>query len=308
MSVPSRSASPPSSKCAVDVAAPPRALFVTDLDGTLLDGPRGVPTANVEALHEAADAGVALALVTGRRRTTIAAEHAVLKGLTYFTCASNGAVVLGPDHHSPVHVREIGWAGVLEAARRPSFRNASLLCITLPADPAPGQPLVPDVAVLAPLSGRWHFATHAWDRETWNPCEADDALSHPLLHLAVWVETREEAEALEPELREIFGADVDVHCVARPGSTEAMAEVVPLGGKGSAVRHLAEKLGLPLEATGGVGDDMNDGALLDAVRHRFAVGGSLLARRRTDAVEVVRVEHAAVADAVRRFLAAMGLS
>jgi len=271
---------------------PPCGLFVTDLDGTLLDAEGRVPEANRAAVARAEAAGVAVAVVTGRRRSTIGEIHAQLSPCRYRFSTSNGAVVLAADHASPEAVRDLPWEGVLEVARLPVARAARVLCITLPPTPAPGEEMPVDLAILEPASDRWWLAPKMAEPDGWRPADRDAVRAQPLLHVAVWVETREEAERIEPAVRAIHGDRASVHSVTFPRTSTGLCEVVPRGGKGNAVQHLAQVLGVGPERTGAIGDDMNDGALLDAAAHRYAVGGSVLAARRSDAV----------ADALDRFL------
>jgi hypothetical protein len=284
---------------------PPRALFVTDLDGTLLDSSGSVAAGNLAALGRAEAAGVAVAIVTGRRRSTIGEIHGQLAPRRYRFSTSNGAVILGPDHASPEAVLALPWDGVEALARLPGVARARILCITLPPvrDRDAGMPV--DLAVVEPSLDRWSLAPTAVEPEGWAPADRDEVRAHPLVHLAIWVASREEAERLEPAVREVYGAVACVHSVVFPRTRTGLCEVVPPGGKANALRHLAERLGVPLRSTGAVGDDMNDAAMLDAAAHRFAVGGSTLAQRRPDATRVAAADGGAVADAIDRFVEAI---
>ena len=86
-----------------------RGLLVTDLDGTLIDAERRVPERNRAAIRRANEEGVAVAIVTGRRQSTIHPEHEKLAGLRYRVGASNGSVILGEDNLSIEQVRAMSW-------------------------------------------------------------------------------------------------------------------------------------------------------------------------------------------------------
>ena len=273
-----------------------------DLDGTLLDDGGEFPPANLEAMRRAVEAGVALAIVTGRRRSTYRRERAKLAGIPHRASCSNGAVLLGADNESIEIAHEIPWAGLLEvgrARRHPASTRG--IAVTVPPV-APLESEETDVWVLD-TQGRFHSARSAWDPSTLRLLEDDHPTSRPLIHAALHMSSRAESEELEPWMQEAFGATVEVHTVKVPRGEGVLLEAVIAGGKGVAVRDLVRLLGVPPEMTGAIGDDMNDSVLLDAARARYAVGGSLLAARRPDATATRPSHEGAVADALSRFLA-----
>jgi hydroxymethylpyrimidine pyrophosphatase-like HAD family hydrolase len=210
-------------------------------------------------------------------------------------------VLLAPDNVSIAQVHELAWPGVLEVARladRAAVR--ALIGITV------AEGIDEPDALVRSMEGAWARAHSPWDPTTHEPVEESVALARPLVHAALHCLTREDAERLEAIARRCCGPDVDLHAVKSPRGGGALAEIVVAGGKGRAVRDLAATLEVPLDMTAAIGDDMNDAALLDAARHRFAVGGSVLAERRRDVAEVAPAEDAAVADALERFLAEIG--
>lgn len=280
----------------------PRALFVTDIDGTLLDEHGLIPERNLALMRRAAEEGIALALATGRRRSTYRRERDRLVGIPHRISCSNGAVLLAQDNESIALAHDMPWGALLEMAHEtPHATLMRGIAVTIPPT-APPDAEQPDAWILA-KDGRFHAAPSAWDPSTHWEVEAQLPLGRPLVHAALELATRDEADALAPHVVEIFGAGVDVHVVNVPRGPGAMVEAVVPGGKGRALRDLAAILGIPQDCTGAVGDDMNDGSLLDAAHHRYAVGGSILAARRPDAVVTCRSNAGAVADALERFLA-----
>jgi len=69
-------------------------MIATDLDGTLLDDGKRVPVENVEALREAAEAGVQLVLASGRMLSNLEKTEAEI-GLDCTLLSYNGAKVVG---------------------------------------------------------------------------------------------------------------------------------------------------------------------------------------------------------------------
>lgn len=279
-----------------------RGLFVTDLDGTLIDAERRVPERNREAMAHAAEEGVAVAIVTGRRQSTLHAEQAKLDGLSYRVATSNGSVVLAADNLSFERVRPLAWDCIDELARAPELKDAPLVCITAGDEPVRPPHSPPDCFVLEGLTRRW-LRTWRWSEpETWEASSREEALSQRLVHVALHLPSRELAEELEGVVAALAPAETEVHVVTAPYSDGGLIELVPRRGKAWALDYFAESLGIPAGATAAVGDELNDAVMLDAAAHPFTVGGSVLSRSRPDATEVGDAAAGSVADAIELFL------
>jgi len=283
-----------------------RALFVMDLDGTLVGfEDASIPEANIAALRRAHEAGVAVAIATGRRRSGFRRERDRLGGLAFRSSLSNGAVLLHEDNERAARVHEIPRTGVVELARLRAPGVRKLLAVLAPGEEAAADE-PPDAVVCLP-DGRWMTSHAPWDQSTLREIDPASALERPVVHAALHVDSRELAESLEAAAREAFAeAAVEVHSVRSPRAGGALVEIVVAGGKGRAVIDLADELGIPREATGAIGDDMNDARLIEAAAFRYAVGGSVLAARRTDARPTRTCDEGAVADALVRFLDEVG--
>jgi len=279
-----------------------RGLLVTDLDGTLIDAERRVPERNRAAIARANEEGIAVAIVTGRRQSTIHREHEKLSGLSYRVAASNGSVVLGPDNLTLERVRALSWDCIDRLGEAPELRAAPLICITTGEGPALPPHSPPDCFVLEGQTRRW---TRTWkwsEPSAWEPAERQDAHSQSLVHVAFHLPSREEAEQLEEVVVSLAPEDAEVHVVTAPYSQGGLIEVVPRGGKAWALEYFVESLGIPAGATAAVGDELNDAVMLDAAEHAFTVGGSVLARSRPNATEVCEAAAGSVADALDHFL------
>ena len=285
---------------------PVRALFVTDLDGTLLDEERRVHERNRAAIRRANEEGVAVAIVTGRRQSTIRPEYPKLEGLRFRVAASNGSVVLAPCNHLIESVRALDWRVVDELAGEASLAHAPIICITTGEEPSAPPDGPPDCFVLQASSRAWTRTWRWTDPSTFEAASAGEAHAQSLVHVAVLLPTREEAEALARDLAPRLPESAEQHVVTAPYGPGALLEVVPAGGKAQALRHFAERLGVPAEATAAIGDEINDLVLLDAAAHPFAVGRSVLAARRPEATEVSEAGAGAVADALEEFLRRLG--
>jgi hydroxymethylpyrimidine pyrophosphatase-like HAD family hydrolase len=288
----------------------PHALFVTDLDGTLItDRAAEVLARDRRAIREATEAGVVVALVTGRRQSAVQRIYAQLDGLVYRVATSNGAVVLRPDNVWPERVHALDWTALAPYVLRTEFAHATILWIRAPATGPDTDDGSPDCFVLEAETRRWFCSWTPYDRESYVPGEPPLGSSRPLVHLALRVETRGEADQLAVLLKKDLCREqpVSLHVVKSPVGSGALLELVPKGGKGLAIRHFVETLGISSSATAAIGDELNDCDLLEAVEYPFAVGGSLLASLKPDAVEVSQASEGAVADAIQSFRKSLNL-
>ena len=277
-------------------------LFVTDLDGTLLDPERRIPARNLEVMARAIEAGVVVAIVTGRRLSSLRREYAKLDGLSYRAAASNGAVILRPDNLWPEAIHRVAWEHMEEVALRPELVGASRLCIVAPPERAEADDGQPDCIVVEAGTGRWLCSWTPYERETLVPVLRASVMARHLVHVAFEFDTIGLALQAAEGLRAHLPAALSMHIVSRPYASGALLELVPRGGKGLALRYLAKTLGIAAERTGAVGDELNDWDLLEAARHRYVVGGSPLELARPDATPVASASEAAVAEALERFL------
>jgi len=276
----------------------PHALFVCDLDGTLLAPDRTLPASNRAAIERATADGCAVAVVTGRRLTGVMMAYDQLDGLDLTIATSNGAVVLGSDRRSAIWVHPLDWAIVDEVASDDTLAEATIFCVT-----APDESIPTDCLILERVSRRPMTSETAYRRDTWQAADVAAFRARPLVHVAVHLPTRAAADDAVVRLARRLPASVSVHSVVAPVGSGALAEIVPSGGKGNALHHLRDELAIAPESTGAIGDELNDRDLLLAATHRYTVGGSILAERMPGATVVAHASDGAVADALERFLA-----
>ena len=100
-------------------------LIALDIDGTLLDSDGRIPEANREAIARAIDAGIEVALATGRRYDFARPIFEALPGpLTLIL--SNGAIVKTREGETVMRSllpREIARSVLADAARAPRQRR-----------------------------------------------------------------------------------------------------------------------------------------------------------------------------------------
>ena len=278
-----------------------------DLDGTLIHHDGTLAAADLQAMRDASASGIALAIVTGRRKSTFRQVRDRLDDVVFRTAVSNGAVLLRLDNETVESAHDIPWSSVLDAWRIAQDGHIdSCIAVTLPGDLAPLETETPDAMILT-SDGAFYNVDAPCEPELQRidaRCEVApaEALSRRLVHATFHVGDVAVAKRLARQLVQCLKETVSVFIMTPPRAKGVLVEIVVKGGKGVAVRHLARSLGIERTAIGAIGDAPNDELLLAAAHHRYAVGGSALALVAPGAIEVG--EREAVADALCRFACA----
>jgi Cof subfamily protein (haloacid dehalogenase superfamily) len=244
-------------------AAPLRStrLVAIDMDGTLLpDFSTVVSARNQRALREAQQAGIVVAIATGRRQAFTAPllEDVGLRADTPLI-TSNGAVTrsfsgerIDFTHLDPAVAR--GLCGVL--------RGVGLLVFTL--DKATNPDLI--VEDLDKVKGRlekWVESNRLSIKEV-RPIE--DALGDDV-DLIQGMAAGTIAEMIEAERRlkeSAWAGQFECIRTAYPGNDLSILDLLPKGvSKSSALERLAKRLGISQEETMAIGDNWNDESMLD---------------------------------------------
>jgi HAD superfamily hydrolase (TIGR01484 family) len=274
-----------------------------DLDGTLLDSRGTLWPENHEAMRHAADDGIALAIVTGRRRSTFRAERDRFTDFPFRASVSNGAVLLAPDNETIERVHPLEWEPVLELLHTISRRlPGRCLAVTVPGEGDAREVDAPDALIITSAGG-YYSAPAPCEPELQealkeNELDRSSALSRTLVHAALHVP--DEASAADiVRLGEAFCPGAAVYAATPPRAAGALVHIGAGGGKALAVRDLAASLNVGFEAVGAIGDGVNDVSLLEAAGRRYAIGGSELAAVFPSATRVCG--QTAVADALRAF-------
>ena len=274
-----------------------------DLDGTLLDSRGTLWPENHEAMRRAANDGIALAIVTGRRRSTFRAERDRLTDCRFRASVSNGAVLLAPDNETIERVHPLEWEPVLELLSTISPKSAGrCLAVTVPGEGDTHEVDPPDALIIT-SSGDYYYAPSLCEPELQevreeNALTRTSAMSRTLVHAALHVpdestagDVVRRAEALCP--------DATAYATRPPKAAGVLVDIVAGGGKALAVRDLAASLGVAPEAVGAIGDGASDVSLLEAAAHRYAIAQSELAAVFPSAVPVSG--RSAVAEALSSF-------
>jgi Cof subfamily protein (haloacid dehalogenase superfamily) len=236
-------------------------LLALDLDGTLLD-PRGrISQRNLKAIESARDAGVRVALVTGRRFRD-SRPVALELGLDIPLISHNGALTKHAETLQTVAVLPLPLAAARDALRVGRSNGADALL----SDDHEGL----GVLVYDHLSGD-NVAVHryiAWatrlhgDDEGGNAVQQvdslEDYLDHEPIHLAFSGRCAA-MDQLEQLLKSELGASVRVLSTKYPAQDFTLVDVVnPAASKGAGVAAAAAELNITAGEIMAVGDNYND--------------------------------------------------
>ena len=274
-----------------------------DLDGTLLDSRGTLWPEDHEAMRRAADDGVAVAIVTGRRRSTFRAERDRLTECVFRASVSNGAVLLAPDNETIERVHPLEWEPILELLSTMSPNWAGrCLAVTVPDEGAMHEVDPPDALIIT-SGGDYYYAPSLCEPELQEMREENaltraSALSSKLVHAALHVPDESSAGDIV-RLAKALCPDATIYATRPPRAAGVLVDIVAGGGKALTVRDLAASLGVAPEAVGAIGDGVSDVSLLEAAAHRYAIEQSDLAAVFTSAVPVSG--RSAVAEALSRF-------
>lgn len=266
-------------------------LIAFDMDGTLLDSDKRVLPSSTEAIARAIDAGKAVAICSGRSPVMVRRDRHQFPTVRYAICSSGGALFdLERDEviHESALPHETMWR-ILDVALREDvifevFRGEGFLYQD------------GDLELMA----SHHMGIYeGLYRETGTP--VDDLVGflhnpgHTIQKLNMHFATLEARQRVEEAL-----ADVDVDMVE---SEHSSLEFSPTGAnKGTGLLALADLLGIPREATIGVGDADNDLPMLRVAGLAVAMGNANEAAKAAADVVVADNDSGGCAEAIDRFL------
>ena len=253
-------------------------LVALDLDGTLLNHQGQVTPRTRQAIAEAVARGIVVLPATGRPLSNLPPVVAQLTGIRY-AITSNGAAVwdLGTDPMSAVYSR------YCNAAEHRTTEPVSLIARPMPVELAreafalymeyPGALSVfcdgrtyRDRVGMARFGVRYARRTGSTEARQPNDgrftvvndlSEWMSRHAHEVEKFCMFFDTPEEAQAALPRFYALEGAEV---VQGAPDNIELTAKGVD---KGTALLALADRLGIPREATAAFGDSENDRAMLE---------------------------------------------
>lgn len=258
-------------------------LFISDLDGTLLNEDKQVPQKNIDAIRRFTQAGGLFTIATGRSEETcrVAADRLPINAPAILY---NGALVYDLKESRVLAQRQLE-AALFRPVIRDIMERFPDICIEVLVC---GDLLLPNPqAVMDPFILRekqsYHFADLSRLPEHW----LKFMLSAPPQRL-------QEAEEY------LSGCELPPCC--RFYSSEYYYEFLPVDcTKGHAAQKLADMLGVAREDTAVIGDHLNDIELLQWAGTAFAPSSAHPAAQKNAKVLAHSNNEGAVADAIEEF-------
>lgn len=242
-------------------------LIAMDMDGTLLlDGGKGIPADNIAALREAHQAGIHLALCSGRVPDDMG-FYALDAGVPMHILALNGTCVMdGPlgsilrsDHIADDAARHITAIIREEPVHYGIFSDHALFISTPMSE-----------KLLKLIFGDNILREGSRTRITFETADVEELLAQGVNKFMIFTDNAPETlQALRERIeRDIPGVDVS-------SSWHNNLEVNASGAnKGVALRALADALNIPLSQVMAIGDNDNDLPMLQAAGVSVAMGNA----------------------------------
>ena len=275
-------------------------LIALDIDGTLLDSGGHIPAANLDAIARALEAGVAVALATGRRFDFARPVFERIPG-DIRLILSNGAVVKSRDGRTlsrrllPMDVaRDV-------LGRVPGHRDAAAVVFDRQRE---GQVVFQSIDWEHPRNGRF-FASNRPFLSEMDPLES--CLTEDPIQVMF-------SGSCAP-MREVFGqlqamaAAGEVRCEVALTEYEdrdfSLVDVVREGcSKGSALQDLAAQLGVARDEVMAVGDNLNDLPMLEFAGRPVLMANALPELKARGWVQTTSNDESGVARAIETFVLA----
>ncbi|MEA5016710.1 MAG: Cof-type HAD-IIB family hydrolase [Candidatus Limiplasma sp.] len=266
-------------------------LIAMDMDGTLLNEDKEISGESRAALHEAVDKGISIAICSGRSSgdNSIFASQAGLDKC--YILAYNGAYCLESPHGKPYARHIMPKQAALAALAVLKEYDVSYACFL--AD-----------RIVAVENGLWP-KDKGWVAHAGKPgapriqqgLPEVERLQGEGIHKIVYIERHEERriEEIRQRLLPIQGMDVT-------SSWANNLELIPSGvNKGTAVRELAQRLGLSPENVMAIGDYDNDIPMLRYAGWGIAMGNASEAVKKAAPYATAANAQEGVAQAIRQY-------
>ena len=226
-------------------------LVAVDLDGTLLNSRKEISGPDRDALARAEAAGVALAVISGRRFQELEALTGELPE-SVFRAGHGGALIRQGD-------RTIAESPLPRAAAKAAVRSARRRGLPALISERDGRVRITANSPATPRVERYLRTVRPTPQFDPEPEFAADPL-----HLVI-AGTPETCRETERELRESLGASVTLdrteYVATRLGLLDILAGGVD---KGTALAQIARETGVSLDETLAIGDNWNDLTMLEA--------------------------------------------
>ena len=275
---------------------PPLRLIAVDIDGTLLNPQFQVPTANIQALRRAHDAGIEVVLVTGRRHT-FALPIAAELGFDLWLISSNGAVTKssrGERFHRDLLP--------VETARRicahmPDFRGS--LVLTFDVD-GKGEVVLERSDQMVPSIRRWLEKNEPYIDYV---VPIERSLTTDPVQAMFCGSVAQMAEAQRALRAADFAGEITVLRTQYLARDLCIVDILNAGcSKGHALERWARHRGLERSQVMAIGDNYNDIEMLEFAGVPVIMGNASDDLKQNGWTVTLSNEEAGVAAAVERYL------
>lgn len=269
-------------------------LIAVDIDGTLLDSNAKLPERNKLALQAAHQAGIEVALVTGRRYP-FALPIARQLEFDHMLIASNGAVIKSTSGQSYVRhlLPQATAARALDLTR--AWRTFTMLAFDIEGR---GQIVMENLENRTPGFLRWYEKNAAFvEIKTLEEALTSDPLQ--VMYSGPVAVMREIAAALDAAP---FRADFQLTKTFYEARDLGIMDLIhPSCSKGSGLKEWAERLGIPREQVMAVGDNFNDIEMLEYAGVPVVMGNAVPELRANGWHVTTDCDAAGLAEAIERW-------
>ncbi|MCR5176628.1 MAG: Cof-type HAD-IIB family hydrolase [Anaerovibrio sp.] len=258
-------------------------LFVTDMDGTLLNSQRQLTVGVKTAIRKAVDAGVIFTVATGRMHVS-ALPYVKELGLDFPIITYNGALiksVSGEELFSSYLDEEIVKSLLKYAQERH-------LHIQLYND---------DKLYFREESPEAAFYQQAAGVKGQAVGDRLYEYVHKVPKMLIVADTPQNADVLVQDIGARFAGKVEAL-----KSTDVYIELIKPGiNKASAIARLTELYNIPKEAVLAIGDSNNDITMIKAAQYGVAMGNANETVKKVAKYQVADCNHDGIAEAIQRF-------
>jgi len=258
-------------------------LFVTDMDGTLLNSQRKISAGVKAAIKKAVDAGVIFTIATGRMHVS-ALPFVKELGVNVPVITYNGALI------KTINGEEI-FASYLDrklVEDLVAFAESKQLHIQVYSD---------DKLYYRKENEQSAFYRNAAGVDGYPVGDDLPKYMNKVPKLLIVANNPEEADRAVEEISERFGDKI-----VAVKSTQIYIELIKPGiNKASAIKQLAEKYNISMDEVLAIGDSNNDLTMIEAAGFGVAMGNANENVKKTASYEVADCDHDGIAEAVERF-------
>lgn len=269
-------------------------LLALDIDGTILDSHGQVPDANRDAIARAIEAGVEVALATGRRYDFARPIFEKLPSpLTLIL--SNGAIVKTRDGETLIRSLLPRQVAHDVLTRVPEHRESAAVVFDRPRD---GQVVFEAIDWEHPRHHRFFASNRPFLSEVapLENCLTEDPIQ--VMFSGGCVEMRTLFEQLQQ-----IGGDFSVTLTEYEHRDFSLVDVVRAGcSKGSTLREWAARRGFQPRDVMAIGDNLNDLEMLEFAGLPVVMGNGLEELKTRGWALTAHNDDAGVAEAIRRFI------